>query len=108
MGCIFFPQGGFSFLGEVRRWSGLSLRRMKSCSAVAWNPLKSMQLVGACDHHLSPTLLRWELQHPKSPSELLGHEQVQPLHDAVKISHYHTWQTRGSLEMPVPSGQIKY
>ena len=49
---------------------------MKSCSAVAWNPVNSTQLVAACDHHLSPTLHRWDLRSPNMPFELLGHDQV--------------------------------
>ncbi len=72
MGCIIL----MTSLHSEASACGLSPRRMKSCSAVAWNPLKAMQLVGACDHHLSPTMLRWELQQPRSPFELLGHEQV--------------------------------
>ena len=51
-------------------------RRMKSCSEVAWNPVNSTQLVAACDHHLSPTLHRWDLRSPNTPFELLGHDQV--------------------------------
>ncbi len=74
------------FFSSLRQ-SGLSLRRMKSCSALAWNPLKGMHIVGACDHHLSPTLLRWDLQQANSPFELLGHEQVQPSHEALLASH---------------------
>lgn len=54
----------------------MSCRRMKSCSAVAWNPVNSTQLVAACDHHLSPTLHRWDLRSPNMPFELLGHDQV--------------------------------
>lgn len=49
---------------------------MKSCSAVAWSPTNSTQLVAACDHQLSPTLHRWDLRSPTMPFELLGHDQV--------------------------------
>ena len=43
---------------------------------MAWNPVNSTQLVAACDHHLSPTLHRWDLRSPNMPFELLGHDQV--------------------------------
>lgn len=43
---------------------------------MAWNPSNSTQLVAACDHHLSPTLHRWDLRSPNMPFELLGHDQV--------------------------------
>ena len=52
-------------------------RRMKRCSAVAWNPAISTQLVVACEDDLSPLLQIWDLRNKTMPvRELLGHEKV--------------------------------
>lgn len=54
-------------------------RKMRRCSAVAWNPEVATQLVVACEDDLSPTLQLWDLRNSVAPlREFNAHDKARP------------------------------
>lgn len=52
-------------------------RKMRRCSAAAWNPEVATQLMVACEDDLSPTLQMWDLRNSVAPlRELNGHDKA--------------------------------
>ena len=81
MGVITYPASSTSISPQMSDEGVAVRRRMKRCSAVAWNPASMTQLVVACEDDLSPLLQVWDRRDKTMAPvcELLGHAKVRTL-----------------------------
>ncbi len=78
VGVITCPASSTSIPPQISDEGVVVRRRMKRCSAVAWNPASMTQLVVACEDDLSPLLQVWDRRDKTMAPvcELLGHAKV--------------------------------